>query len=53
MEREYGPEGRTGYGTYVRHDADMRWLRLTVALLAERAGVQSGTIKVVAEQDHL
>lgn len=51
LQRHYVAHERVGYLTYVRTDRDVEWLRLRVALLAERARLPAGTLRVRAA-DH-
>lgn len=48
LERRYAAMGgpRVGYVTYVRDSRDTNWLRLFAALLAQRAGLPDGTVRV-------
>ncbi len=48
MERHYADGERVGHITHVRDQGDVDWLRLRVALLAERAGLRAGVLRVVA-----
>jgi hypothetical protein len=46
IERRYECGERVGYVTWVRHPADVAWLRCTVAVLAQAACIPRSTLRV-------